>query len=61
MINTVNSGISIPPPPRTKQNFTEEQQVLLSDTLSEFDVEILAQVFEKFEIDESDSIINTTA
>jgi len=47
--------------PRTKKNLTEEQQVLISDILPEFDVEILAQVFEKFEIDESDSIMNTTA
>lgn len=43
MINTVNSGMSMPPPPRTEQSLTEEQQVLISDTLSEFDVENLTE------------------
>ena len=38
MINSINSGASMPPPPRTEQNLTSEQQSVISDTLSEFDV-----------------------
>lgn len=39
MINSINSGMSMPPPPRTDQNLTEDQQLLISETLSKFDAE----------------------
>jgi len=43
MINSINSGASMPPPPRTEQNLTSEQQSVISDTLSEFDVDNLTE------------------
>ena len=44
MINNVNSGISMPPPPsRTQQNLTEEQQTFVTDTLAEFDADELSE------------------
>jgi hypothetical protein len=43
MINSINSGASMPPPPRTEQNLTSEQQSVISDTLSEFDVDNLSE------------------
>jgi hypothetical protein len=43
MINSINSGASMPPPPRTEQNLTSDQQSVISDTLSEFDVDNLTE------------------
>ena len=43
MINSINSGASMPPPPRTEQNLTGDQQSVISDTLSEFDVDNLTE------------------
>ncbi|MFT5298624.1 MAG: hypothetical protein ACI9YH_004673, partial [Colwellia sp.] len=43
MINSINSGGSMPPPPRTEQNLTSDQQSVISDTLSEFDVDNLTE------------------
>lgn len=44
MINNVNSGISMPPPPsRTQQNLTEEQQTFITDTLAEFNADELSE------------------
>jgi hypothetical protein len=43
MINSINSGASMPPPPRTEQNLTNDQQSVISDTLSEFDVDNLTE------------------
>lgn len=44
MINAMNSGMSMPPPPpRSEQNLTEDQQSLISETLSEFDAENLTE------------------
>ena len=43
MINSINSGASMPPPPRTEQNLTSEQESVISDTLSEFDVDNLTE------------------
>ena len=43
MISSVNSGMSMPPPPRQEQKLTEEQQTLISDTLSELDPENLTE------------------
>mgnify|MGYP003654066258 FL=1 len=44
MINNVNAGISMPPPPsRTQQNLTEEQQTFVTDTLAEFDADELSE------------------
>ncbi|MDA7745872.1 hypothetical protein N8878_00885 [Psychromonas sp.] len=45
MISSINSGMSMPPPPppRSEQALTEEQQTLISDTLSEFDVDSLTE------------------
>jgi hypothetical protein len=43
MINSINSGGSMPPPPRTEQNLTGDQQSVISDTLSEFDVDNLTE------------------
>jgi hypothetical protein len=43
MINSINSGASMPPPPRTEQNLTNAQQSVISDTLSEFDVDNLTE------------------
>jgi len=44
MINSVNSGMSMPPPPpKQEQNLTEEQQTLISETLSQFDADNLSQ------------------
>ncbi|XPF93968.1 hypothetical protein ACM9HF_18445 [Colwellia sp. RE-S-Sl-9] len=39
MINSINSGMPMPPPPRSDQKLTEEQQSLISETLSKFDAE----------------------
>jgi hypothetical protein len=38
MINSINASMP-PPPPRSDQNLTEDQQMLISDTLSQFDAE----------------------
>ncbi|ARD44749.1 hypothetical protein [Colwellia sp. PAMC 21821] len=44
MINTTNLNSSMPPPPfRSEQSLTSEQQSLISDTLSEFDTDNLSQ------------------
>tara|TARA_B110000438_G_C15570598_1_gene545215 strand:- start:225 stop:764 length:540 start_codon:yes stop_codon:yes gene_type:complete len=44
LINTTNLGSSMPPPPaRTEQSLTADQQSLISETLSEFDTENLSQ------------------
>ena len=45
MINTIDAGISIPPPPRTGLDkvLTEDQQTLISDTLAEYDVDKLTE------------------
>jgi len=43
MISSINSGMSMPPPPRSEQKLTEDQQSLISDTLSEFDVDSLTE------------------
>ncbi len=43
MINSINSGASMPPPPRTEQSLTGDQQSVISDTLSEFDVDNLSE------------------
>jgi hypothetical protein len=38
MINSINTNASMPPPPRnTDQNLTDEQQLFITDTLSEYD------------------------
>lgn len=38
MISSINSGMSMPPPPpRSEAKLSEEQQTLISDTLSELD------------------------
>lgn len=40
MINSINTNVSMPPPPRkTDQNLTDEQQLFIADTLSEYDAE----------------------
>ncbi|MBA6339976.1 hypothetical protein H4J59_03030 [Colwellia sp. MB02u-10] len=41
MINSINSNMSIPAQPRTDKNLTEDQQLLISETLSELDAESL--------------------
>lgn len=45
MIDAMNAGMSMPPPPRAGSDkaLTEEQQTLISETLSEFDVENLTE------------------
>jgi|GEM_PF-1314697 len=44
MINPMNAGASMQaPPPRTEQSLTNVQQSLISDTLSEFDVNNLTE------------------
>jgi hypothetical protein len=43
MINSINSDVSMPPPPRTEQKLTSDQQSVISDTLSEFDVDNLTK------------------
>lgn len=43
MINSISSGSMPMPPPRKEQNLTDEQQSLISETLSEFDVENLTE------------------
>jgi len=44
MINPMNTGASMQaPPPRTEQSLTNVQQSLISDTLSEFDVNNLTE------------------
>jgi len=44
MINAMSSGM-MPPPPRTgtEQNLTEDQQSLITETLSQYDVENLTE------------------
>ena len=43
MINSINSSASMPPPPRKEQSLTSDQQSVISDTLSEFDVDNLSE------------------
>lgn len=47
MIDSMNSSMSMPPPPKTgsssNQTLTEEQHSLISDTLSEYDVDNLTE------------------
>jgi len=44
MINSITSGMSMPPqPPRTEQNLSEDQQLLISDTLSQFDADNISE------------------
>ena len=44
MINAMNSGMSMPPPPsRNEQTLTEDQQSLIAETLSEFDADNLTE------------------
>lgn len=42
-IGSINSGMSMPPPPRSNQPLTDDQQSLISETLSEFDPENLSE------------------
>jgi len=39
MINSISSGMSMPPMSRTEQSLTDQQQSLITETLSEFDAE----------------------
>ena len=41
MINAMNAGMSMTPPQRATQNLSEDQQTLISETLSQFDPEDL--------------------
>lgn len=46
MISSINSGMTMPPPPPkggSEQNLTEVQQNLISETLSEYDVDNLTE------------------
>ncbi len=44
MIDSITSGMSIPPQrPRTEQNLSEDQQQLISDTLSQFDADNMSE------------------
>ena len=44
MIESMSSGIAMPPPPRrTEQNLTNDQQAFIADKLSEYDVDTLTQ------------------
>ena len=43
MINSINSSAAMPPPPRKEQSLTSDQQSVISDTLSEFDVDNLSE------------------
>ncbi|MFT6984668.1 MAG: hypothetical protein ACJAT7_000465 [Psychromonas sp.] len=45
MVSSISSGMSMPPPPppRSEQKLSEQQQTLISDTLSEFDPDNLTQ------------------
>lgn len=44
MVNSVSSGMSMPPPPpRGEQKLTQDQQTLISDTLSQYDPENLTE------------------
>jgi len=44
MINSVTSGMSMPPQrPRAEQNLSEDQQQLISDTLSQFDADNMSE------------------
>ncbi len=43
VISVINSGMSMPPPPRTEQNFSEDQQLLISDILSQFDADNISE------------------
>ncbi|MEI6893795.1 MAG: hypothetical protein V5789_04000 [Colwellia sp.] len=55
MISSVSSGMSMPPPPpNTEQNLTTDQQTLISETLSEYDVDNLSEA-------DAQSIIDTFA
>lgn len=43
-IGSINSGMSMPPPlPRSDKSLTDDQQSLISETLSEFDPENLSE------------------
>jgi len=39
MINSISSGMSMPPMSRTEQSLTDQQQSLITETLSQFDAE----------------------
>tara|TARA_R110001592_G_scaffold188128_2_gene433121 strand:+ start:83 stop:550 length:468 start_codon:yes stop_codon:yes gene_type:complete len=44
MVTSINSGMSMPPPPpRTEQSLTEDQQDFISETLSQFDADNITQ------------------
>jgi hypothetical protein len=44
MIDSMSSGIAMPPPPRrTEQNLTNDQQAVIADKLAEYDVDTLTQ------------------
>lgn len=44
MISSINSAVAMPPPPpRSEPKLTDDQQTLISDTLSEFDVDNLTE------------------
>lgn len=43
MINGISSGMSMPPMQRSTQPLTENQQSLISETLSQFDVDNISQ------------------
>ena len=43
MINGISSGMSMPMPQRTEQSLTEDQQTLISETLSQYDVDNITQ------------------
>lgn len=43
MINSINSGAAMTMPPRSEQNLTDDQQSLISETLSQFDAENLSE------------------
>ena len=45
MIDAMNAGMSMPPPPRlgSDKALTEEQQTLISETLAEYDVDNLTE------------------
>jgi hypothetical protein len=43
MINAVSAGMSMPPSPRREQSLSDEQQALISETLSQFDSDNLTE------------------
>jgi len=43
MINSINSAMPMPPRPRAEQNLSDEQQSLITETLSQFDVDNLSE------------------